>query len=346
MLDYAVDRAYKSWRADSSGPIPPACLYEALAKDPLVHSDSAVLQSLALSAELLKRTPDDPATLAARLVLLFRAGLFAEVGPTFNNLSAADGSRAILSAYKLAIASSMRTHDTAAMRRYLGNASAKFPAETQIAAAYRVLLQVPRLRALVDTVQRVIRKDPSMIDGYLSLTSIHGSLNQSDSALHYATVALRRRIPRSDVGKSMESLIGATLRNAQLLIDPDVWRATLTVALTIDSTLSTSASKYLIALTLSEIVADKTRLALTAVTGPMVDSRTGLSRQIVTKGTEAHFRVLTCEKLVEMNAEIALAAKYLDAGGDRFAPQTVPTIRAGLQQMREKIAMTQALCPP
>ena len=345
ILDYAVDQAYLEWRRKPDGPLPPVCLFEAIARAPHAHSDSAVLQTLALSAAALKRVPDDSPNLAARLILLSRAALYLEVGPTFDNLWVVDGSRTTLAACKLAIAAAIRTHDTAGMHKYLGNAATRFPAATQIVAEYRILGQVPRLRALLDTVYRAMKKDRTLIEGYASLASIYGNLNQPDSALAYTRLALARGVKRPIVAGALESLIGVRLRRAQLLSAADVWTETLPLAVSIDSTLSTPASKYLVALSLSEVVADGARLAQSVLFGVIYDVSTGKSMVTVTPGTEARHRVITCGRLVELNAMIDLAREKLKAGGDRFAPETIPTILGGLQKMRTTIALLEPRCP-
>src|SRR3954464_6858033 len=114
LLDYAVDRAFSAWRKTPTA-LPPVCLYTAIAKEPLVHTDSAVLQTLVLSDETLKRTPDEPATLAARLALLSRVGRFNDALATFERLSTVDAAHTTLPAYKLAVAAALRTSDTASL---------------------------------------------------------------------------------------------------------------------------------------------------------------------------------------------------------------------------------------
>src|SRR5207248_6069063 len=127
-------------------------------------------------------------------------------------------------------------------------ATARFPAATQLDAEYRVLRQVGWLRALIDTVHRAMKADPKRTGGYASLASIYGNLEEPDSVLVYVRKGLSARASRREMSASMQSLIGGLIRHAEIQDAPDVWEKSLPIAFDVDSLLSASETKYLVAL--------------------------------------------------------------------------------------------------
>jgi hypothetical protein len=346
LIAYTVEKSFQSWTRDPSIAVPPSCLYRAVAQAPLAYSDSTVLQTLELMAEALKRSPGDADNLAARLILLYRARQYAAVGPAFDSLFMTRPSRLTPDAYRLTVAAAMRLGDTTAIIDRLANASQRFGSAVLFAREYDVWRQLPRLRLVVDTVQRRIRKEPTLVEAYSILASVYGNLDQPDSALAYARTALRRGVRRPVVAAALESLIGRELRRAQLILAADVWQSTLPVALRIDSTLSTPASKYLVAVTLAELVADGARLAQAVGTGLSSGVTDGYSLVEVNPGGGTSRRVLTCDRVAELRGMITLSRERLAAGGDQFAPQTVPGIRSGLDRMTAVFRQLAGHCPP
>lgn len=339
-----VEVAFARWQKAPTDPVPAACLYAAVARSPLLQSDSVILKALDLSAEALRRSPENPDILAARIVLLSRARRYAEVAPAMDELFLARPTATTQEMHRLTVGAVMQLHDTSAILSRLGNAAARFGSSPTFAPEYEVWRQIPRLRALVDTVHRIMGKDPTLIVGLVNLSSIYGNLDQPDSALVYARRALRAGNSRDVVAKALESLIGVKLRRAQLIGVPEVWVATLPVALAIDSTLSTPASKYLIARTLSEIVADETRLAQYISSSLDSGDPAGYARVQTAVGGNTYLRVMTCSRIAELNEMIAAARGKLAAGGDRFAVETVSRLRAGLDGMAASLAQLKPRC--
>jgi hypothetical protein len=344
ILESAIDKSFAALR--TGGAPPPTCLLTAIAKTPAAYSDSTINQALAVSDALVKANPEDAANLSARITLLSRARRYADVGPALDRLFAVEWVRLTLDHYKMAIAAAQRLSDTVQMDRHLAGALMRFPQATQLNTELAILRQVPRLTALLDTVKRVIKADPRKVDGYASLISIHGNLGQVDSALAYTRIALTRRVQRQTVATALESLLGVLLRRAQLHNAYDVWEATLPVALTIDSTFSTPTSMHLVALSLSAVVSERITLLTHLLTGTVIDQRTGMMRTMTPADIPPAVKALGCPKLAELTRQVAQAQERLDAGGNRFAPETVPAILGGLGQMRGRIAFLQARCNP
>lgn len=345
MVDYEIGRAHAAWLQNPQTAIPPLCVYEAIARIPVAHSDSAAAAALDLSAEALKRSPGDAAMLKARIVLLYRARRYAEVAPTMDELFFSGGSaRVTEEAHRVTVAAAMQLKDTAAIINRLANAAERYPRSNLFAAEYEIWRQFKRLRALVDSVHLRMKQDPRVVGGYASLASIYGSLDRPDSAIAYTKLALKHGVSRPIIEPSLGSLIGVRLRRAQIVASPAVWRATLPVARAADSALSMPTSKYLVALTLLEIVADEARIAREINYSLGTGETGGSGRVRLMPGQAPTLQVLTCERLAELNRMIGEARAKLDAGGDKFAPQTIPAMRSGLAGMTATLAQLKPRC--
>lgn len=345
MVDYELGRAHAEWLKNPQTQLPPICVYEAIARAPLAHSDSAVAGALDFSAEALKRSPGDALMLRARIVLLYRAQRYAEVAPAMDELFFTGGSaRVSEQAHRVTVAAAMQLRDTAAIINRLANAAERYPRANLFAPEYEVWRQLGRLRALVDSVHRRMKQDPRVVGGYASLASIYGSLDRPDSAIAYTKLALNHGVSRPLVEPALGSLIGVRLRRAQILGSPAVWRATLPVARAADSALSTPSSKYLVAIALLEIVADEARLAQAINYSLGSGEPGGPGRIKLAPGQSPTLQVMTCERLVELDRMVQQARANLDAGGDKFAVQTIPAMRSGLAGMTATLAQLKPRC--
>jgi hypothetical protein len=336
--------AYSNWRSNPQVTPPERCWFTAVALAPYAHTDSVVIKTLALSDEALRRSPEDPAILYARLVLLSRIGRYAEVAPTMDALFMARTSATTEETHRLTVAAAMQLRDTAAITNRLANAATRFPRSKTLAPEYEIWRQIPRLRALIDTVHRIMKKNPTLTVGLVNLSSIYGNLDQPDSAIAYAKRALRAGVGREPVAKALESLIGVRMRWAKILDTPERWASTLPVALAVDSTLSTPASKYLVALTLAEIVKAETRIAQFISYGLESGEVNGFGRETMTGTGSTYLRVMSCERLADLEGMLVRSQGKLSAGGEAFAPETVPTLRAGLNAMTGALAQLKPRC--
>jgi hypothetical protein len=342
-VDASVNQAFRNWLTKSSN-LPPVCLVKWLAKSPWVHSDSAIEQSIILTREMGRANPNDPDIWAARAILLYRGQHYAEVEPAVNELFGTDSRRIDLAIEKAVVASAFRLHDTVAIKRHLSIGAGRFPQYRHFGAELRIFEQLPRLHALVDTVHRKMARDRTLIAGYASLASIYGNLDMLDSALSYTRKAIEHGVKPDVIGPAHETIVGVTMRHAQILDAPDSWIATLPRARAIDSTYSTPASKYLLALSLSEVVADRTRVAKEVMSGGEADAITGLTHVHLAPGMESYLRVMSCPRLDESLAQIAESTSILDAGGAQFDSAGTASIRKALATMQSILLMLKPAC--
>jgi hypothetical protein len=343
LVDVMVDKAFGAYRANPAV-LPQSCLLERVADAPYLHTDSAVVQTLALGDALLRKNPENGPLLVARVVLLDRSRRYKEIDAAVSDVFGVNPALVTYDIERMAVGAAFRTADTANIRKHLSIGAGRFGKDRPFGAELAIFEQLPRLHALPDTVHRRLQADKTLTIGYSNLASIYGNLDMPDSALAYTRQALRHGVERGVVATAVESLIGTTLRHAQFMSAPDVWEATLPRAEKIDSTLSTPASKYLLALTLSKILEEETRVAGEILSGGNFTSPSGLTRKRLTDDQQSYVKVMNCPKLQENMERIARVSRLLDGGAAKFEAAGAASIRAATGQMREVMTMLKPYC--
>jgi hypothetical protein len=339
IIEYTVGVRYRAFKQNHANLLP-GCYVEAVGSKIGSYSDSVVSMTLEMSDALNKQKPDDAANLAGRVALLTRMTRYSEVPATFDRMVRLDTAKATLANYRFALAAAMRGHNSEARLRYLTAAARKYPNAQAIVADYNIQRQVPRLRALIDSTQQILRLYPNRTGGYATLASIYGNLDVPDSAIHYTRRALQAGVPRTDVAPSLQSLIGVTMRKAQLLDDPEVWLRTLPLAARIDSTLPTDASKHLLALTWVQVASYYVTMAKYALGG--TDAELAAHARPL---ADAPTRAKACQALRMVPDFLGNATRALDQGGARFSTESVPAIRNGITIVRTEQGQVIGRCP-
>ena len=333
IIEANVVRAARAQQASADVAVP-SCFSVAVARDPWAYADSIVRDAVSLSDAVLTRNPADVANLEARLTLLPRIGRARDATASFNMLLQRDPAKGTLENYRRAIAATMRAGDTASRIRLLSAAVNRYPNSATLVAENNIMRQLTRLHRLPDSVHQILRLDPNRTGGYATLASIYGNLDRPDSALYFTRLALTRGVPGSDVAPSLQSLVGVTLRKAQLLDAPDVWEATMPLARRIDSTLSTDASKHLFGLSLVQVVSARAD-AYTRVLGSAMDGPQKIAPDL---------RNATCANARALPRMLDAAQQVFGAGGNRFASETMPAITAGIAKLRQQIDQLERRC--
>jgi tetratricopeptide (TPR) repeat protein len=340
VIENTIGNAYRVFKANAARTIP-SCFVETVGSNPGAYSETALASVAEMSDAIYARNPDDAANLAGRVALLARMTRYKEVPPTFDRLVRLDPSRATLANYRLAIAAAMRGNLDEARLRYLTAAARKFPSATSIVADYNIQRQVPRLRALIDSSHQVLRLSPQRIERYATLASIYGNLDMPDSALYYTRRALAAGVPRNDVAPSLQSLIGVTLRKAQLLDDWGVWDKTLPLAVRIDSTLPTDASKHLLGITWVQVAANYVTMARYSLGGTEAELAVH-ARPLA----DAPTRAKACQALAMVPGFLENAATAFQRGGARYSPESVPALQSAMANVQSEQVQLIRRCPP
>lgn len=333
ILEYTVSVGFRAFKQNAADALP-SCYVAAIGTKDKSFPDSIVMMTLAMSDELMKRNARDPLNLRGRIALLTRAKRYREVPATFDQLIRLDTAQGTLANYRMALGATLRGADTTARVRYLAAAARKYPKAQSIVADYNIQRQIPRLRAMIDSMHQILRLAPSRTGAYATLASIYGNLDVPDSAIFYTKKALAAGVPRNDVAPSLQSLIGVVMRKGQLLDSPDTWSSTLPIARAIDSVLSTDASKHLLALTLVQYAAMR-------IDG-IGDALNLLGDGPAPRGSA---RAGFCEELTRTMPMLDEAEARLAAGGSRFSVESVPAITSGISILRgERIDLSKK-CP-
>ena len=338
IIEYTIGVRYRAFKQNRANLLP-GCYVEAVGSKLTAYSDSAISMVGEMSDALYARNPDDAGNLAGRLALLTRMTRYKEVPETFDRLVRLDSSKATLANYRLALAAAMRGNQGEARLRYLTAAARKYPNAQSIVADYNIQRQLPRLHALIDTTQQILRLYPSRTGGYATLASIYGNLDVPDSALHYTRRALQAGVPRSDVVPSLQSLIGVTMRKAQLLDDPQLWLRTLPLAAQIDSTLPTDASKHLLALSWLQVASFYVTLSRETLGGTDAEVAAHAKPR-----ADAPARAKACQALAMVPGFLEFASRAIDQGGARFSTESVPAIRSGIAIVRTEQSQLTPRC--
>lgn len=339
IIAYTVGARYRAFRQNRANLLP-GCYVEAVGSKLNAYSDSIISMTAELSDALYAQKPDDAANLAGRVPLLARMTRYSEVPPTFDRMVRLDSSKATLANYRLVLAATMRGNNGEARLRYLTQAARKFPSAQAIVADYNIQRQIPRLRALIDSSHQVLRLDPRRIERYATLASVFGNLDMPDSAIFYTRRALQAGVPRNEVAPSLQSLIGVTMRKAQLLDDYQTWDRTLPIAVRIDSTLSTDASKHLLALSWVQVASNYVTMARYALGG--TDAELAAKARPL---ADAPTRAKACRALAMVPGFLDSATRALQQGGARFSTESVPAIQSGIAIVRAEQADVLKRCP-
>jgi hypothetical protein len=240
----------------------------------------------------------------------------------------------------MALAATVRSGDAASRLRVLSAAARRFPTVGSITADYDIQRQIPRLRALIDTTNQILRLAPGQTGGYATLASIYGNLDVGDSAIYYTRRALQAGVPRADVAPALQSWIGVVMRKAQLLDEPEVWDTTLTQARRIDETLSTDASKHLLGLAQVNVAGSRARAAR-KVPDPTV--RYEPPRTYTPEQFRQH--AAACAGLKQIPTLLDQARMAMNQGGSRFSQASVPAIQNFASLVAQEHAELTPRCP-
>ena len=329
----AVNEAHRTWISNPATPLPPACVFTALAAVANSVTDSTSAHALALATEARRRGPEPRELLAAEVVLLARAHRYAEVSRTYDRLVALD-SQPPLNVSRLAMAAARQRHDTASLLRVLSRTVTRTDATTAMRTEYNVIRQAGPLWAAINEARGLVRQNPRYVAAYPSLVGNFGTLGLADSVVATTRRALAAGATRAALLPSAELLVTAMLRHAALYGSTYGWETAIASATRVDSAFSAPSTKFLTA-ALIVYAAEARSMEIGAMVGtpamaPVVDA--GMAQQ----------RASGCGRIAGVAASLDLAERRLNEGGDKY--QGAMQVRAGLSAAREKLSSVQSIC--
>ncbi|HEY6219501.1 MAG TPA: hypothetical protein VIV65_05565 [Gemmatimonadaceae bacterium] len=344
ILTTYVGVAFRSLKTDPGRPLPEPCLLVTVAQKAHEFRELTINQALTLDSILLVSKPADPALLDAKFLLAYQVRRLDLAKSAFDQLAAVDSARLDRTHFGVAVAAAELSADTASALRYLLAAATRFPDKPNFKVEYDLLRQVPRLRALIDTVRKVVRSDPTKTGGYASLASIYGQLGETDSALAWIARGRRAKTPPADLAGAVASIVNSVTRRAELQRSIEQWEAALSIAFDLDSAYTMDATKYFVAVTIASTVAG--RLELQNFFRPTLVTTHGhgsFDSIDITRPPRAPTED-ACQSLAVMGKLIAYGQDRMTAGGVRYAQGDIATVTRNLTAISARIRELAKAC--
>jgi hypothetical protein len=326
-----INEAYRAWTSNSSSPLPPACVFTALARVNTGVTDSTNGRAITLVGEMRRRgaSPEARDLVAAEVVLFARGRRFAEVSRAYDRLIAVD-SQPSIEVLRLAMAAARQRGDTASLLRILSRAAARPDANPMMRTEYNVTRQAAQLWGAISEARGLVRQNPRYFAAYPSLVGNFGTLGLPDSVIVTFRRAVAAGATRSAIVPSVETLVGAMLRHAALYGSTYGWDPVIATATRLDSAISTPSTKFLTA-ALIVYAAEARSTDIGAMTGsPATDP------------AAAQERATGCRQIPNVSASLDLAERRLRDGGEQYS--SAGQVRSGLSAARQKLASLSAVC--
>jgi len=331
-----ITEAHRAFVSNPSTPVPPACVFSALAGVANSVSDSTVAHALILAAEARRRGREPRELAAAEVVLLARAHRYAEVTRAYDRLVALD-SQPSLQVSRLAMAAARQRGDTVSLLRILARTASRRDAPAAMRTEYNVVRQASQLWAAVNEARGLLRQNPRYLAAYPSLVGNFGTLGLADSVVATSRRAFAAGATRTAILPSVELLVSAMLRHAALYGSAYGWDSAITSATRVDSALSTPSTKFLTA-TLIVYAAEARSSEIGVLVGTPAMSRT------VDAATKEQ-RATGCRRIPAVATSLDLAERRLREGGDNYQNGGGNgQVRSGITAAREKLSSLQDIC--
>ncbi len=336
----AVEDAHRALAANPSTPLPPVCVLTAYAQITSVLPDSLDAHALVIAAELDRRGSGKATLLESEIPILARAGRYADVLQAYARLAALDPHPPIAIA-RLAIAAAHQRADTAALLKLLSATASRADSPPVIRAEYNVLRQTSALRSAIAEARGLVRQNPRYAAAYPSLVGNFGTLGMTDSVISYTRRGLTAGASRASLAPALEPYVSALLRHASLYGGTYDWAEQITSASSVDATLSTPSTKFLVAaLIVSRAEPRVPELSARIVGTPWLPRSMGAGAT----DAAARERAAGCRELTALSGQLNDAKARLQAGGDKYAGGGVPQVAAGISGAQERVAGLQEVC--
>lgn len=336
----AIEDASRALAADPATPLPPACVLTAYVRIPVALPDSIDAHARTIAAEIQRRGAgaSQRDVLASEIVLLARAGRYAEVSRAYTALVALDPQPS-MDLVRLAIAAARQRGDTAQLLRILTANMARSDGSPALRSEANVLRQVPALRAAIDEARGLVRQNPKYLSAYPSLVGNYGTLGMADSVAAYIHRALAQGATRASLSSSVDPLVNTMLRQAALYGSTYGWAPRIAAAMHVDSALSSASTKFLVA----ALIAQSLEPQVAQVSAQM-SSASWLPAAQRGGNAAAADRAEACQRIPALLKSIDLAEAKLRDGGDRYGGGGVASIASGLSAERSRLATLRDGC--
>jgi hypothetical protein len=227
------------------------------------------------------------------------------------------------------------------LTRYLTKAAARRDASPAFRNELTVLRQTGALRSAIAEARGLVRQNPKYVAAYPSLVGNFGTLGESDSVVAYVRRALAQGASRASLQPALDPYVNTMLRAAAVYGDAWSWSGAIASASHVDSTLSTTSTKFLVASLIVQSVDPQI-----GEIGGLVGGTSWMPRTSGANATaeSARGRAAACARIAPLLASLDFAEQRLAQGGERYAGGGVAQLHAGARAERERLVYLQDLC--
>ena len=198
----------------------------------------------------------------------------------------------------------------------------------------------PRCAGAIAEARGLVRQNPKYVAGYPSLVGNFGTLGMADSAVTYIRRALANGATRASLTNAVDPLVNPMLRHAALYGSAYGWEAPIAAASRVDTTLSTSSTKFLVASLIVQAADPQITEIDAAVNGTSFGPRMLGAAPTSSPGS----RAAGCRRVAPLVASLTLAETRMREGGDRYSGGGASQVAAAISVERSRLTALQDVC--
>jgi hypothetical protein len=336
----AVEDAHRALIANPSTQLPPPCVLTAFARLSTPVPDSLNTHAIDLATAIARRGGNQRELHQSEVLLYSRTHRYAEVSRAYDALVAVDSQPAI-DLVRAAVVAAHQRADTTALLHLLTRNVSRSDAPPIFRNELNVLRQTAALHGAINEARGLIRQNPKYLVGYPSLIGNFGTLGASDSVVAYIRRAIAQGATRASLASAIDPLVNTLLRHAALYGSAYGWEPQIAAASRVDSTLTTSSTKFLVAsLTVQSADAQIADIGV-AINGTSFATQTvGAS----SAGAASSDRTAGCRRVAPLVASLTLAEAKMRDGGDRYSGGGASQVGAAIAGERSRLAALHDVC--
>jgi tetratricopeptide (TPR) repeat protein len=205
--------------------------------------------ALPLVAEMLRENPGDAALLKQRWLLLLAVHQWKDALRAGEDLVRSDSSAANADYFTRSIAAAAADSQSTLAAEIAARAVSKFPGNASLwAMAAQTQRKAGRSADAVSSIRRALALDSTTENGWQLLIVAQIELDQTDSAIASARLAIARGADRASIGRILQLPITTTAKRANESKSREGWLDLVRIASTVDSIAPSAGSKYFIAI--------------------------------------------------------------------------------------------------
>jgi tetratricopeptide (TPR) repeat protein len=205
--------------------------------------------ALPLVAEMLRENPGDAALLKQRWLLLLAVHQWKDALRAGEDLVRSDSSAANADYFTRSIAAAAADSQSTLAAEIAARAVSKFPGNASLwAMAAQTQRKAGRSPDAVSSIRRALALDSTTENGWQLLIVAQIELDQTDSAIASARLAIVRGADKASIGRILQLPITTTAKRANESKSREGWLDLVRIASTVDSIAPSAGSKYFIAI--------------------------------------------------------------------------------------------------